>query len=166
MDRGSWVSLGGVVSGSDCAQDLDSFVVLVRRDLERALVARFGLDDGVDAAATALAYAVEHWDRVAAMANPAGYLYRVGLSAGRRSFARRRRTGPLVGEPMTRDQPVDVDLQQALMRLAPDQRVAVVLVHGHGHRYADAARIMDVPITTVTNHLTRGLARLRRELEP
>lgn len=51
------------------------------------------------------------------------------------------------------------------MRLNPDQRVAVVLVHAHGHSYADAAALMDIPVTTLTNYVTRGLARLRHFLE-
>ena len=71
----------------------------------------------------------------------------------------------LVDDPVSVDTAVDLDLQRALMRLKPDQRVAVVLVHAHGHSYADAASLMDIPVTTVTNHVTRGLARLRQFLE-
>jgi len=51
-----------------------SFVEQVEPRLRRALVAAFGLERGRDAAAEALAYGWEHWDRIAATANPAGYL--------------------------------------------------------------------------------------------
>ncbi|MGH1490332.1 MAG: RNA polymerase sigma factor [Acidimicrobiales bacterium] len=51
------------------------------------------------------------------------------------------------------------------MDLKPDQRVAIVMVHGHGHSYAEAAEVLGVPITTVSNHLNRGLGRLRQYLE-
>ncbi len=40
--------------------------------LRRALVATYGPDQGRDAAAEALAYAWEHWERLSKMANPAG----------------------------------------------------------------------------------------------
>ncbi len=113
----------------------------------------------------AVAYAVEHWSRLASMTNPAGYLFRVGQSYGSRSSSRRQRSDLLVDQPATSDDPFDPDLQSALKKLKPDERVAIVLVHSHGHSYADVADILDVPVTTVTNHLNRGLARLRKLLE-
>src|SRR6476660_7757349 len=50
----------------------EAFVATHERRLRQALTASFGIDRGREAAADALAYAWEHWDRVAAMANPAG----------------------------------------------------------------------------------------------
>jgi hypothetical protein len=61
----------------------DSFTDFVRNTEPRlrvALGAAFGPERGREAAADALAYGWEHWDRVAAMDNPAGYLYRVGAN--------------------------------------------------------------------------------------
>ena len=145
--------------------EIDDFVVMARPGLERALVARCGLHDGMDAASVAVEYAYREWPRIAAMANPVGYLYKVGRSSAKRAEGRRRRLDAIVAEPVSVDATLDIDLQRALMRLRPDQRVAVVLVHAHGHSYADAATLMDVPVTTVTNHVTRGLDRLRRSLE-
>lgn len=52
--------------------------------LRRALVARYGVDVGCDAAADSLAWAWEHLDRVESAANPAGYLFRVGQSSAKR----------------------------------------------------------------------------------
>jgi len=54
--------------------------------LRAALVAAYGVNVGTHAAAEALAYGFEHWDDVAAMGNPAGYLYRVGQIEARRHF--------------------------------------------------------------------------------
>ncbi|MEM8708987.1 MAG: hypothetical protein AAGE98_21175 [Actinomycetota bacterium] len=51
--------------------------------LRPALIARYGGELGRDATAEALAYGWQHWDRVAAMDNPVGYLYRVGERWGR-----------------------------------------------------------------------------------
>lgn len=152
---------------SEADVSFDQFIARARPALERALVARFGVHDGMDAAAEALAYAVREWERVSAMDNPAGYLYRVGVSSTTRRQRRQRRHDAL----LTADsvgvlaQPIDVDLQRALLRLKPEQRVAVVLVHGNGHTYAEVAALLDVPVTTVTNHIHRGLARLRTLLE-
>ena len=57
-------------------------------------------------------------------------------------------------------------LHTALERLTDDQRVAVRLVHAHGYTYAEAATMLDIPITTLRNHIHRGMKRLRRHLEP
>ena len=151
--------------GTDAAEALSSFLSDARCRLERALIARFGLDDGLEAASEAMVFAVAHWPRLRAMENPLGYLYRVGETSGRRLTRRWEPFDVLVHEPCTEDGVVDVDLQRALVRLKPAQRVAVVLVHGHGHSYREAAEVLDVPITTVTNDLHRGLARLRSILE-
>lgn len=48
------------------------------RPIRFALSARFGFEVGREATADAMTYAWEHWGRVAAMDNPAGYVYRVG----------------------------------------------------------------------------------------
>lgn len=152
-------------TATDMTDDRTHFLGDAQARLERALVVRFGIDDGLEAASDALAYAVENWDRVEAMKNPVGYLYRVGETSGRRRARRWHRIGLLVSEPVTIDVPADLDLQRALLKLSDAQRVAVVLVHGHGHSYAEVADVLDVPVTTVTNHLHRGLDRLRSILE-
>jgi DNA-directed RNA polymerase specialized sigma24 family protein len=150
---------------SDQLRSLDSFLVQARPRLERALIARYGIDDGLDAAVEASAYALEHWDRLRSMGNPVGYLYRVGQTRGGRLAQRWKRIESIVQHPLTCDRIVDVDLQRALLQLKPEERIAVVLVYAHGHSYAEAAEILDVPVTAVSNHLTRGLARLRTILE-
>lgn len=69
--------------------DFDGFVTKMEPRLRRALIAARGPELGRDATAVALAYAWEHWDRVRAMRNPVGYLYRVGQSRTRRRRTRR-----------------------------------------------------------------------------
>jgi len=130
--------------------------------LERALVARFGVRDGMDAASDAIEHAITHWDRVSAMDNRTGYLFKVAHSKATRSIRRAKRMTALTLEPITADRPVDIDLQRALLQLTWEQRVAVMLVYSHGHTYASAAEVLDVPVTTITNHLHRGLAQLRK----
>ena len=165
MDVTELRSLRSVITIETRQLSLDEFVTETQPVLERALVARFGVHDGMDAAAEALAYCLSNWDRLRVMDNPIGYLYRVGESKGRRWSRRLHRAERLVDGPSTADPASDVDLERALMRLPAAQRIAVVLVHTHGHSYAEAAALMSVPVTTVTNHLNRGLKRLRQLME-
>ena len=72
-----------MLSDRTSVDTFSAFVVEVEPRLRRALTATFGADVGREAAAEALAYGWAHWSRVSAMANPAGYLYRVGRDRGR-----------------------------------------------------------------------------------
>ena len=63
------------------------------------------------------------------------------------------------------DAVVDHNLMEALDRLPDRQRVAVVLVHGHGYTFREAAELLDVNPSTVRIHLQRALAKLRHLLE-
>lgn len=130
--------------------------------LRQAFVARYGPHDGADVHADVLARAWADWDRIAAMDNPAGYLYTLGRSAHRRYRRWQRRPPFAVPSSVQADDP---DLFLSLGALTDAQRVAVLLVHAHGATYAEAAAVLDVPVTTITNHLHRGLQRLRSDLE-
>jgi RNA polymerase sigma factor (sigma-70 family) len=140
----------------------DAFVSRVEPGLKQAFVARFGRDDGVEAASEAFAYAWEHWARVSAMENPAGYLYRVGRSRSRRI---RRRTPILPAVEVSRMPEVEPQLPSALASLPERQRVAVILVHGLGWTQREVADLLGVSRTTVQNHLERGTSRLQRSLK-
>ena len=128
--------------------------------LRRALVARYGSERGREAVAEALGWAWAHWGRVQAMANPVGYLYRVGQSRTRR---RRSVSAPVSASP---EMPwVEPGLERAVAELTESQRVAVVLVHGFGWTASEVAELLDVKTTTVQTHVERALARLRVALE-
>jgi predicted RNA polymerase sigma factor len=58
------------------SMEFEPFARAARPRLVRALAPVRG-EEAADGAAEALAYAWEHWDRVGAMGNPIGYLYRV-----------------------------------------------------------------------------------------
>jgi DNA-directed RNA polymerase specialized sigma24 family protein len=142
-------------------EDFDSFVARCGPDLRRVLVARYGLEVGLEAAADALAYAWERWARVGAMANPTGYLVRVGQSAARRY---RRRPVGLPDAAPGADSTFDPRLPRALEHLSPRQRSAVVLICVHDWTYPAAAAALGVSESTLRNHVRRGLESLRREL--
>ena len=147
------------------SEDVDSFDAFVGRvgpDMRRAFVARFGRNDGIEAASEAFAYAWEHWDRVSAMENPAGYLYRVGRSRTRRI---RRRTPVLPAVEASRMPEVDPGLPVALAALPERQRVAVILVHGLGWTQREVAELLGISRSTLQTHLKRGTNRLRSALK-
>jgi RNA polymerase sigma factor (sigma-70 family) len=133
--------------------------------VHRALVARNGLDRGSDAAASAMAWAWEHHDELASMDNPVGYLYRVGQSSLRRGRRIDRLRVDLLPDGITHDDPrIDHDLFDALGELTGDQRVAVAMVHMYGFSYREVAGVIGVTEAAVTNHVHRGMKRLRRRL--
>jgi RNA polymerase sigma factor (sigma-70 family) len=143
----------------------EAFVADASLRLRRALVARYGVELGVEACAEAIAWAWAHRERLATMSNPVGYLYRVGQTAVRRQ-ARWERTPPLPREEHDADLALpDPALHDALAKLNRDQRAAVMLVHAYGYPYAEAAALLDIPVSTLKNHLNRGAAKLRRMLE-
>ncbi len=157
------------------AEAFDAFVRRSEPGLRRALVAAYGPQAGRDATVDALAWAWSHWDRVEALDNPLGYLYRVGQTKAREG---RQARGPLVSvsldDPAAGGERADGDarlpwvepgLDPALDGLTEQQRVAVVLCHGFQWTHREVADLLDLSPSSVQNHVERGLANLRRALE-
>jgi DNA-directed RNA polymerase specialized sigma24 family protein len=146
-------------------QRAESFTEFVRHAghrIQHALVAAFGTEVGVDAAAEAMAYGWEHWDRIRSMGNPPGYLYSVGRDRARRM----KRTRVVVGAtPVMFEAPwVEPGLGSALNNLSERQRLAVVLVHGAEWTISEVADLLDINRGSVKRHLERGMEKLRRSM--
>ena len=141
-------------------ESFDAWYRQVEPRVRLALIAAYGSDRGREAAAEALAWAWEHRDRVAGMANPVAYLYRVGQSR-----TRLRRVRVAYDRPEWREPWVEPALGRALAGLSERQRVAVVLVHGYGWTFQEVADLVGLKATTVQTHLERGLAGVRSVLE-
>ena len=139
----------------------EEFVTSGGADLRRALTARYGVEVGVEVTADVFAYAWEQWTRVSAMANPTGYLFRVGQSAARR-YRRQPVVLPIAHAPGEPD--FDPRLPHLLERLPDRQRVAVVLVCIYDWTYPKSAQVLGVSESTVRTHVRRGLRTLRHEL--
>jgi RNA polymerase sigma-70 factor (ECF subfamily) len=58
-----------------------------------------------------------------------------------------------------------MDLDRALLRLAPEQREVLLLVALEDMTYADVSHALGIPIGTVMSRLSRGRERLRRVME-
>ena len=146
----------------------EGFVADAEPRLRHALVASVGREKGREATAEALAYGWEHWDEVAAMENPVGYLYRVGRSRVR---ARSRR---ITFRPMAiRDvavegrsgiPEVEPGLGRALRSQSERQRIAVFLIYGMDWTRREVADLLDISVNSVGSHLERGLRKLRGQL--
>jgi RNA polymerase sigma-70 factor, ECF subfamily len=145
----------------------DGFEAMVRSArprLLRALMAHYGPDLGCEATDSALAWAWEHPGRLDPETDPVPYLFRVAQSKIRPSLRWRRRSSDTFRTDQllaTDDAPFDADLLAALKKLPADHRSAVLLVYGYGWTAVEVATLRDVPLSTVTNHLHRGLQRLR-----
>jgi RNA polymerase sigma factor (sigma-70 family) len=151
-----------VLSRTKSEQGFYEFVKTVEPGLSRALVAAYGPEVGHEAARDALAYAWEHWARVARMKNPVGYLYRVGQSSSRRY----RRRAPLFPATETSSLPhVEPKLPQALGALSERQRAALTLIHVEGLSEREAAKAMGISRVTLRRHADRALLKLREILE-
>lgn len=163
-----WVkdSSGGSMTGT-ATNSYTSFVEEAGQRLRLGLIARYGPEVGAEATAEALAYGWEHWDRLASMPNPAGYLYRVGQSRSRALFRARRWLNRRSSFPVPPNHPelsVEPGLPKALRALSDKQRVAVLLVHGFGFSVREVAELLNVVPSTVQRNADRALARLRDSL--
>lgn len=145
------------------AASFTSFVEKTGRPLRQALIAAYGPNVGPDVTAEAFAYAWVNWDRLKAMQNPAGYLYRVGQSKARRGIFRKP---PPIEVPLQPDGShwFEPSLGDAIAALSEKQRAAVVLVHGYGWTVTEVAEMWGVTFSTVKAHIERAMAKLRKKL--
>lgn len=144
---------------ADDAGEYEDFARRAMPKLLRAFIATRG-QEAPDAASEALTYAWEHWHQVRELRNPLGFLYRVGQSRTR------RRRIPALPPPDAIGLPdVEPRLVPALQVLPDTQRTAVWLVYACEWRYSDVAAALGTTTSMVGNHVSRGLARLRQELE-
>lgn len=143
--------------------DFDAFVAEVEGRVRRALVPVAGAEAARDATADALVHAWRRWDRVRAMANPAGYVYTVARSRLRPPERATDVLPAALADPAAAPE-VEPRLLALLAALPERQRVALYLRHGCGWSTPEVADLLGVSVSTVRNHVDRGLDRLRREL--
>jgi DNA-directed RNA polymerase specialized sigma24 family protein len=145
----------------DSAGSFVRFAAVFEPRLRRALIPTLGVDAATDATAEALVFGWEHWERVGSMENPAGYLYRVARTAGRKM---RRRPHPLPDMVRVEGPWVEPGLPDALKSLSDRQRTVVWLVHGFAWQQTEVADLLGLSPKSVQTHLRRGTEKLARAL--
>lgn len=111
----------------------------------------------------------ERWERVGAMDDPTGYLYRTSMNVfrkrGRRAALAIRRRLALAPDPAPF---ADIDEQQdvvtALRELSPRQRAAVVLLDVLDYSSEDAGKALGITAGTVRGLASRARDTLRRRM--
>ena len=141
-------------------QQFEDFIHRVEPGLRRALFSVLGVDRGREATAEALAWAWEHWTEIAHIDNPTAYLFRVGQSKSRPHLV-----APIFVREEWHEPWIEPGLGHALAKLTESQRTAVVLIHGFGWTMKEVGDLSGIKVTTVQNHLERGLKHLRAALE-
>ena len=95
------------------------------------------------------------------------WLHTIALRLAFNELRRRRRLGAFLARRPTQEwtPSVEIDLWNALERVEPRQRAALLLNVIDGYTQAEIAQMLSAPPGTVASWLTRTKARLRRELQ-
>ncbi len=104
--------------------------------------------------------------RLAEIKRPGAYLRSTVVSKCRTALRRRRMLSLQRPEAPSGLADSAGELWDVLAKLSEDQRIAVVLRYYEGYRASEIATIVDMPAATVRSHVRRGLAMLKKELEP
>jgi RNA polymerase sigma-70 factor (ECF subfamily) len=134
----------------------------------RLINSMFAVSGSVDAAKEAtdeaFARALERWPRVAAMASPTAWTYRVALNVLRRRMRRRRKEIELLSR--ARRDPVEAPLSvhqwvwSAIGKLSLHQRQAIVLRYVADMTEEQIGEVLRRPRGTVASDLSRARATL------
>ena len=109
---------------------------------------------------------VDVFRRMDEIRRPGAYLRCAVVNRCRSALTRRRIVALHPAEPPNGLSGEADELWEVLATLTVDQRIAVVLRYYGGYRTSEIASIVGMPAATVRSHLRRGLATLRKELEP
>jgi RNA polymerase sigma-70 factor (ECF subfamily) len=117
----------------------------------------------------AMARAYQRWDRVQALDNPGGWVYRVGLNWSRSILRRAMRPAPAwvtKADVAIDGSGLDPAIDRALAELSIEQRAVVVCRLLIGYSEAQTATALGLRPGTVKSRLARATARLQALLSP
>jgi len=143
----------------------DFFAAQYERLVRACLLLTGKPDEAEDLAQEAMARVLERWDRVSAMDDPEGYLYRTAMNIHRNALKRlammaRRRTVHQRSEDLE-DTNRRLDLLQAIRSLPRTQREALILVEWLGYSTEEAGRLLGIESVSVRGRLHRARGSLR-----
>lgn len=161
-----------ILASRAAAGDTGAFAILVQRNLAglRSFLRRMGAAPDVadDLAQDALVTAFERIGDYRGEGAFGGWVRKIAARLYLRALRAAGRLEPLDTAPEAHTSGHDagqrLDLDAALERLPGMQRLCVSLQHGAGYTSAEIAIALGLPEGTVKSHITRGLARLRKDL--
>lgn len=121
-------------------------------------------DLAAEATDEAMTRALERWPSVSEHDNPAGWVYVVGRNWALTRLRKRKRESNVEAEIAVAPVERDVTLDRAVAALPMRLREVIVLHYLVDLTHAEIARVLRVPEGTVKSRLSRGLARLRKEV--
>jgi RNA polymerase sigma factor (sigma-70 family) len=126
-------------------------------------------DEAEDVAQVAFLRVYERWDRIAAMDDPQGYLYRVAMNEFRSRYRRAVRATKRALSPGTPDDAFGViddhdAVVRALRDLIPQQRAAIVLTSLLGYSSEEAGDMLGIAASTVRVLSTRAREAMRTKV--
>jgi RNA polymerase sigma factor (sigma-70 family) len=156
------------------AGDTAAFDELVRRRqaFVRSLLRRLSRNESLADDLAQQAF-LQAWKSIAQLRSPGafpGWLRRLAINGWLQHLrAQGPRRGPLDDvhiEEHSATVPVgaQLDLDAALMRLAPAVRLCVVLAYHEGLSHSEISATTSIPLGTVKSHVTRGASQLRETL--
>lgn len=152
----------------DGPQEFDTFFEREKASLFRALcLVTHNRWEAEELTQDAFLRVFERWDRVGAMDDPTGYLYRTAMNEFR-TWRRRAVLGAkrAIGLTPSDDGMAEIEAQDAVVRalspLSSRQRAAVVLIDLLGYSSAEAGRLLGIRAATVRTHVARAHADLRK----
>jgi RNA polymerase sigma factor (sigma-70 family) len=148
-------------------------VIPALRRYARALVRNRATAD--DLVQDCLERAVSHWGQ-RREGDPRPWLFTILHNLALSQFRRSARRGKHIaideaneddfGQDAVQEQKLMYqDVLDKLARLPEDQRAVLLLVAVEDLSYADAARVLDIPVGTVMSRLSRAREKLQREIE-
>ena len=140
-------------------QTFADFALRVQSELRRAYAGSMAAEAIPEAVGEALAYAWEHRRRLRRVANPVGYLYRVGHSRATPS-----KQGWDVWASDEAAPNVDPGLSRAMAALPKGQATAIWLVRACGWTNLQASEAFAINPSTVATHVSQAMERLSQEL--
>jgi RNA polymerase sigma-70 factor (ECF subfamily) len=150
--------------------EFEAFFDTQRRQLLRALYLLTGnMEEAEELMQDAFLAVWERWDRVGAMVDPAGYLYRTALNMQRNRVRRAIRVArKSVGRAHGGDLFASIDerdaLARALTELSPRRRAAIVLTELLEHSSEEAGKTMGIKAVTVRRLAQDAREQLKRSL--
>ena len=158
---------------NDMLLQIEPVIPALRRYARTLVRNRATADDLVQ---DCLERAVSHWDQRRDRDNPRPWLFAILHNLATSQFRRAATRGQHVsideagehetGQSAAQEQNLMYqDVVRKLAKLPEEQRAVLLLVAVEDLSYAEAARVLDIPVGTVMSRLSRAREKLQQELE-